>query len=92
MLKRNKANQKISTPQVIHLVVSQNYGYPFGAPIIRTIVFWGLYWGSLLWEIAIYLFSTVQIGDHKYLRGKPFRSKVETMGPVILLYLLYAQM
>ena len=25
--------------------VSQNYGYLFGGPIIRIIVYWGLYWG-----------------------------------------------
>ena len=24
---------------------SQNLGYHFGGPIIRTIVYWGLYWG-----------------------------------------------
>ena len=25
--------------------VSQNYGYHFGARILRNILFWGLYWG-----------------------------------------------
>ena len=29
----------------IHMGVSQNWGYHFGVPIIRTIVYWGLYWG-----------------------------------------------
>ena len=24
--------------------VSQNYGYHFGVPAVRTVVFWGLYW------------------------------------------------
>ena len=28
--------------------VSQNYGCHFGIPIIRTIVFWDLYWGTLI--------------------------------------------
>ena len=28
-----------------HVMVSQNEGYLFGVPIIRVIVFWGLYWG-----------------------------------------------
>ena len=28
--------------------VSQNYGYHFGVPIIRTIVIWDLYWGTLI--------------------------------------------
>ena len=31
-----------------HLGLSHNYGYLFGAPIIGIIVFWGLYWGSLI--------------------------------------------
>ena len=31
----------------LDLGVSQNWGYLFGGvPIIRTIVYWGLYWGS----------------------------------------------
>ena len=25
--------------------VSQNYGYHLGGPIIRIIIFWGVYWG-----------------------------------------------
>ena len=35
------------------------WGFPqirgtiLGVPIIRTIVFWGLYWGSLFWETTI---------------------------------------
>ena len=28
--------------------VSQNLGTILGAPIIRTIIFWGLYWGPLI--------------------------------------------
>ena len=28
--------------------VSQNEGYHFGVQIIRTIMFWGLYWGPLI--------------------------------------------
>ena len=31
-----------------HVGVSQNYGYLFGVPIIRIIVYWGLYWGPLI--------------------------------------------
>ena len=27
------------------LGVSQHYGYLLGVPIIRAIVYWGLYWG-----------------------------------------------
>ena len=33
---------------VRHVGVSQNYGYHFGVPIIRTIVFWDRYWGTLI--------------------------------------------
>ena len=29
-------------------------GSYLGVPIIRTIVFWGLYWGPLFWETPIY--------------------------------------
>ena len=29
-----------------YMGVSQNYGYHFGVPVIRTVVFWDLYWGS----------------------------------------------
>ena len=28
--------------------VSQNLGVPFGVLIIRTIVYWGLYWGPFI--------------------------------------------
>ena len=30
--------------------VSQNYRYLFGVPILRLIIFRGLYWGPLFWE------------------------------------------
>ena len=29
----------------IGMRVSQNWGYHFGVPITRTVVYWGLYWG-----------------------------------------------
>ena len=29
--------------------VPKTRGALFGVPIIRTIVFWGLYWGPLIW-------------------------------------------
>ena len=44
-----------------HVGISNKFGVPFlGVPIIRTIVYWGLYWGTLilgnyhvvLWELG----------------------------------------
>ena len=38
------------------LNILTSWGFPkirstiLGVPIIRTIVFWGLYWGPLIWE------------------------------------------
>ena len=37
--------KELSCCQGTQMGVSQNYGYLFGVPIIRIIVFWGLYWG-----------------------------------------------
>ena len=34
--------------------VSRNKGYVLGFPIIRGIVFWGLYWGPLSMETTIF--------------------------------------
>ena len=43
----------VSSYQIVYKRVSHNSGYLFGVPIIRTIVFWGLYWVPLFWEITI---------------------------------------
>ena len=32
-----------------------------GVPIMRTIVFWGLYWGPLFWETTIYIYMYIRI-------------------------------
>ena len=39
-----EAAQLLVGTRGVILGVSQNYGYPSGVPIIRIIVFWGLYW------------------------------------------------
>ena len=40
---------QISQGELINeMGISQNLGYLLGVPIKRTIVFWGLYWGSLI--------------------------------------------
>ena len=42
------------------LRVSQNSGYHFRGPLIRAIVFWGLYWGPpLFWETTLSYVSYV---------------------------------
>ena len=38
----------VSSYQIVYKGVSHNSWYLFGVPIIRTIVFWGLYWGPLI--------------------------------------------
>ena len=44
---------KLSTKRRLDMGVSQIIGAPLGVPIIRIIVYWGLYWGSLFWETTI---------------------------------------
>ena len=47
-----------NNPYIIHMGVSQNWGYYSKVPIITIIVFWGLYWGPLvLGNYYIYVYT-----------------------------------
>ena len=55
--------------------VSLNYGFPFwGVPIIRIVVFWGLYWGPLI--LGNYHIYFVQESLCMILRKAAFASTV----------------
>ena len=68
--------------------VSQNYGYPLGVPIVRTIVFWGLYWGPLvlgnyLVEISVFEISPQIDSVNLSIQGLPnvWRANLSPLDP-----------
>ena len=53
--------------------VSQNYGYHFGVPAVRSVVFWGLYWDPPIGELPYNEDSSPMYGNTHVSKSRGFR-------------------